>query len=251
MGDVVLNLRNLNLSFHGNKVLEDIELEVKKGEVVTLIGSSGTGKTSLLRCINLLEKPDSGFISLGGLDYDFSSINKKETLNLRRKTAMVFQQYNLFKNKTAIENVMDAQMVVQKKSKKEAYEKSMKELKRVGLEAKVDAYPNQLSGGQQQRVSIARALAVEPEVILFDEPTSALDPELVGEVLKSIEEVAKSGMTIILVTHEMSFAQDISDKVVFMDKGQVAESGRPEQIFKESDNARTQQFLNKFYAAAH
>src|SRR5699024_5481372 len=224
VGDVVLNLRNLNLSFHGNKVLEDINLEVKKGEVVTLIGPSGTGKTSLLRCINLLEKPDSGFISQGGLDYDFSSINKKETLNLRRKTAMVFQQYNLFKNKTAIENVMDAQMVVQKKSKKEAYEKSMEELKRVGLEAKVDAYPNQLSGGQQQRVSIARALAVEPEVILFDEPTSALDPELVGEVLKSIEEVAKSGMTIMLVTHEMSFAQDISDKIVFMDRGRIAES---------------------------
>lgn len=247
----MLSLRNLNLSFGDNQVLDDINLEVEKGEVVTLIGPSGTGKTSLLRCINLLEKPDNGFITLGDLDYDFSTINKKETLNLRRKTAMVFQQYNLFKNKTAIENVMDAQMVVQKKSKKEAYEKSMEELKRVGLESKVDSYPNQLSGGQQQRVSIARALAVEPEVILFDEPTSALDPELVGEVLKSIEEVANSGMTIILVTHEMSFAEDISDKVVFMDRGRVAEAGRPQEIFKQSENARTQQFLNKFYAAVH
>jgi len=251
VGDVMLSLRDLKLSFDGNQVLDDIHLEVKKGEVITLVGPSGTGKTSLLRCINLLENPDSGFIALGDLDYDYSKISKKETLDLRRKTAMVFQQYNLFKNKTAIENVMDAQMVVQKKTKKEAYEKSMEELKRVGLEEKVDAYPRQLSGGQQQRVSIARALAVEPEVILFDEPTSALDPELVGEVLKSIEEVAKSGMTIMLVTHEMSFARDISDKVVFMDRGRIAESGRPEEIFKHSTNARTQQFLNKFYTGVH
>lgn len=236
----MLNIENLNLSFDNNKVLDDISLEVKKGEVITFIGPSGTGKTSLLRCINLLEKPESGSITLGELTYEFGSITKKETLSIRRKTAMVFQQYNLFKNKTVLENVMDAQIVVQKKSKRSAHERSMEELKRVGLDTKANAYPHQLSGGQQQRVSIARALAVEPEVILFDEPTSALDPELVGEVLKSIEEVAKSGMTIILVTHEMSFAKDISDRVIFMDKGKVAEEGPPEQIFNHSENARTQ-----------
>ncbi len=247
----VLNIENLNLSFGDHKVLDDISLEVKKGEVITFIGPSGTGKTSLLRCINLLEKPESGRITLGGLTYDFGSITKKETLALRRKTAMVFQQYNLFKNKTVLENVMDAQIVVQKKPKQAAHDKSMEELTRVGLEAKADAYPHQLSGGQQQRVSIARALAVEPEVILFDEPTSALDPELVGEVLKAIGEVADSGMTIILVTHEMSFAKDISDRVIFMDQGRVAEAGPPEQIFDHSENARTQQFLRKFYTTTH
>ncbi|MFA7744377.1 amino acid ABC transporter ATP-binding protein [Salinicoccus roseus] len=247
----MLNIENLNLSFGDHKVLDDISLEVKKGEVITFIGPSGTGKTSLLRCINLLEKPESGRITLGGLTYDFGSITKKETLALRRKTAMVFQQYNLFKNKTVLENVMDAQIVVQKKSKKTAHDKSMKELARVGLDGKADAYPHQLSGGQQQRVSIARALAVEPEVILFDEPTSALDPELVGEVLKAIGEVADSGMTIILVTHEMSFAKDISDRVIFMDQGRVAEEGPPEQIFNRSESARTQQFLRKFYTTAH
>ncbi|MEZ2458297.1 amino acid ABC transporter ATP-binding protein [Salinicoccus roseus] len=247
----MLNIENLNLSFGDHKVLDDISLEVKKGEVITFIGPSGTGKTSLLRCINLLEKPESGRITLGGDTYDFSSITKKETLALRRKTAMVFQQYNLFKNKTVLENVMDAQIVVQKKPKQVAHDKSMEELVRVGLEGKADAYPHQLSGGQQQRVSIARALAVEPEVILFDEPTSALDPELVGEVLKAIGEVADSGMTIILVTHEMSFAKDISDRVIFMDQGKVAEAGPPEQIFDHSENARTQQFLRKFYTTTH
>lgn len=247
----MLNIENLDLSFNDNKVLDDISLEVKKGEVITFIGPSGTGKTSLLRCINLLERPESGRITLGGDTYDFSSITKKETLALRRKTAMVFQQYNLFKNKTVLENVMDAQIVVQKKPKQVAHDKSMEELVRVGLEGKADAYPHQLSGGQQQRVSIARALAVEPEVILFDEPTSALDPELVGEVLKAIGEVADSGMTIILVTHEMSFAKDISDRVIFMDQGRVAEEGPPEEIFNHSENARTQQFLRKFYTTTH
>ncbi|MHC0552872.1 amino acid ABC transporter ATP-binding protein [Salinicoccus sp. CNSTN-B1] len=247
----MLNIENLDLSFGEHKVLDDISLEVKKGEVITFIGPSGTGKTSLLRCINLLEKPEGGRITLGGDTYDFSSITKKETLNLRRKTAMVFQQYNLFKNKTVLENVMDAQIVVQKKPKQVAHDKSMEELVRVGLEGKADAYPHQLSGGQQQRVSIARALAVEPEVILFDEPTSALDPELVGEVLKAIGEVADSGMTIILVTHEMSFAKDISDRVIFMDQGRVAEEGPPKEIFNHSENARTQQFLSKFYTTTH
>ncbi len=243
----MLLLKNLQISFNDEQVLKGINLTVNKGDVVTLIGPSGTGKTTLLRCINYLEKPDDGEITLGDVHLDYKSIRKKDILKIRRKTAMVFQQYNLFKHKTVIENVMEAQMVVQKKSKKAAYEKSMEELEKVGLLDKINAYPSQLSGGQQQRVSIARALAVEPEVILFDEPTSALDPELVGEVLKVIEAVAKSGITIVLVTHEMSFAQNISTKVVFMDKGKIVEEGTPTEIFNQSSNERTRGFLNQFY----
>ena len=194
-----------------------------------------------------MEKPDDGEVMLAGVHLNYKSVQKKEILKLRRKTAMVFQQFNLFRHKTVVQNVMDAQIAVQKKSKKEAYEKSIIELKKVGLLDKKDMYPSQLSGGQQQRVSIARALALEPEVILFDEPTSALDPELVDEVLKVIENVAKSGMTILLVTHEMSFAQNISTKVVFMDKGKIVEEGPPSQIFENSKEDRTRQFLKSFY----
>ncbi|WP_085993829.1 amino acid ABC transporter ATP-binding protein [Oceanobacillus senegalensis] len=241
----MLTLKDLHVSFNGNEVLKGIDLTVNKGDVVSLIGPSGTGKTTLLRCINYLEKPSKGEISLADIHLNYQSIRKKDVLNLRRKTAMVFQQYNLFKNKTVVENVMEAQMVVQKKSKKEAYEKGIEELEKVGLQDKINSYPSELSGGQQQRVSIARALAVEPEVILFDEPTSALDPELVGEVLKVIEHVAKSGMTIVLVTHEMSFAQKISTKVAFMDKGRIVEEGPPAQIFTNSTMERTKEFVKR------
>ncbi|MFJ8236337.1 amino acid ABC transporter ATP-binding protein [Ureibacillus sp. NPDC094379] len=242
----MLTIRDLHLSFNNNEILKGIDLTVNKGDVVTLIGPSGTGKTTLLRCINCLEKPSKGEITLSNLHFDYKTISKKEILNLRRKTAMVFQQFNLFKNKTVLENVMEAQMVVKGKKKKEAYEKSLEELEKVGLLDKLDSYPSELSGGQQQRVSIARALAMEPEVILFDEPTSALDPELVGEVLKVIEDVARSGMTIVLVTHEMSFAKRISTKIVFMDKGVIVEEGTSKDIFEDSENERTKAFLNHF-----
>ena len=242
----MLAIRDLHLSFNGNEILKGIDLTVNKGDVVTLIGPSGTGKTTLLRCINCLEHPSKGEITLADLQLNYETISKKNILQLRRKTAMVFQQFNLFKNKTVLENVMEAQMVVQGKKKEVAYQKSLEELEKVGLLDKLESYPSELSGGQQQRVSIARALALEPEVILFDEPTSALDPELVGEVLRVIENVARAGITIVLVTHEMSFAQSISTKVVFMDKGVIVEEGTPQFIFEESDNERTKAFLNHF-----
>lgn len=242
----MLAIRDLHLSFNSNEILKGIDLTVNKGDVVTLIGPSGTGKTTLLRCINCLEKPSKGEITLSNLELNYESISKKDILKLRRKTAMVFQQFNLFKNQTVLENVMEAQIIVQGKKKEEAYKKSVEELEKVGLLDKLDSYPSELSGGQQQRVSIARALVLEPEVVLFDEPTSALDPELVGEVLRVIENVARSGMTIVLVTHEMSFAQRISTKVVFMEKGGIVEEGTPQYIFEDSTNERTKAFLNHF-----
>jgi len=246
----MLNIQNLKLSFGDKEVLKGVDLDVNKGDVVTFIGPSGTGKTTILKCINYLVEPSEGQMQLSDIDVDFQNITKKEILQLRRNTAMVFQQFNLFKNKTVVENVMDAQIAVQKKSKKEAHEKSMDLLKKVGLLDKEKEYPSKLSGGQQQRVSIARALAVEPEIVLFDEPTSSLDPELVTEVLKVIERVAKTGVTILLVTHEMDFARKISNKVVFMEAGKVVEQGPPEQIFENSQNERTKQFLKNYYAEA-
>ncbi|MDN7227859.1 amino acid ABC transporter ATP-binding protein [Planococcus sp. N064] len=246
----MLDIQNLRVSFGDVEVLKGVDLAVHKGDVVTFIGPSGTGKTTILKCINYLVEPDEGQMQLSNLAVDFKTINKKEILQLRRNTAMVFQQFNLFKNKTVVENVMDAQIAVQKKPKKVAYEKSMDLLNKVGLAEKANEYPSRLSGGQQQRVSIARALAVEPEVILFDEPTSSLDPELVAEVLKVIEKVAKTGVTILLVTHEMDFARKVSNKIVFMEKGNIVEEGTPEQIFENAQNERTKQFLKNYYAEA-
>lgn len=238
-------LTGITKSFGRHQVLKGIDLTVEKGEVVVILGPSGSGKTTLLRCINYLEKPSGGRIDVGGLTVDCKTADKKDILALRRKTAMVFQQYNLFKHKTALENVMEGLLVVRKLGREEARERSIRLLEKVGLGAKLDAYPSQLSGGQQQRVGIARALALNPEVILFDEPTSALDPELVGEVLAVIRKIAKEGITMIVVTHEMGFAQDVANRVVFMDEGAVVEEGHPNEIFTSPKEERTRQFLKR------
>jgi L-cystine transport system ATP-binding protein len=241
----MIKLTRISKSFGRNQVLKDIDLKVEKGEVVVILGPSGSGKTTLLRCINYLEKPGDGEISIGDYTVNCKHASKKEIHTLRKKTAMVFQHYNLFKHKTALENVMEGLIVVQKLSRNEARERSVQMLVKVGLGEKLNAYPSQLSGGQQQRVGIARALALNPEVILFDEPTSALDPELVGEVLSVIRKIAKEGITMIVVTHEMSFARDVSNHVVFMDGGVIVEEGKPDEIFNAPKEERTKQFLKR------
>ncbi|MCR8635876.1 amino acid ABC transporter ATP-binding protein [Paenibacillus radicis (ex Xue et al. 2023)] len=239
----MIKMSKIKKSFGRNQVLKGIDLTVRKGEVVAILGPSGSGKTTLLRCLNYLEKPDEGSIAIGGFSVDCKRAGKKEIHQLRQRSAMVFQQYNLFKHKTALENVMEGLVVVKKIPKEEAKQRSVELLEKVGLGSKLDAYPSQLSGGQQQRVGIARALALNPEVILFDEPTSALDPELVGEVLSVIRKIAKEGITMIIVTHEMSFAQDVANHVVFMDEGVIVEEGNPYELFNDPKEERTKQFL--------
>lgn len=241
----MIKCENIHKSFGDNEVLKGIDFVVNKGEVVTILGPSGSGKTTLLRCINFLERADRGTIQIGDTTVDVESAKKADILRLRRKSAMVFQLYNLFKNRTVLENIMEGPVVVQKRDKNEVREESLELLKQVGLSDKADAYPSQLSGGQQQRVGIARALALKPEVILFDEPTSALDPELVGEVLNVMRKVAEIGMTMIVVTHEMMFARDIADRVIFMDGGVVVEEGAPKELFDAPREERTRQFLRR------
>lgn len=241
----MIKLKNIQKSFGKHEVLKGIDLDVNKGDVVVILGPSGSGKTTFLRCINYLEKPNSGEIGIDDFSVECKKVTKKDILSLRRKTAMVFQNYNLFKNKTVIENVMEGPVIVQKVPKEEARKKAVEYLEKVGLADKLDYYPSQLSGGQQQRVGIARALALNPEVILFDEPTSALDPELVGEVLETIKNIAKEGITMIVVTHEMGFAREVSNHVVFMADGYVVEQGTPEDMFTHPQHERTKQFLQR------
>ncbi|MGO4271097.1 amino acid ABC transporter ATP-binding protein [Paenibacillus sp. TAF58] len=241
----MITMANITKAFGKHEVLKGINLTVKKGEVVCILGPSGSGKTTLLRCINYLEKPNQGEVTIGDFTINCKRPSKQDINTLRKKTAMVFQHYNLFKHKTVLENVMEGLVVVQKQSKEIARQTSVQMLEKVGLGSKLDAYPSQLSGGQQQRVGIARALALNPEVILFDEPTSALDPELVGEVLEVIQKIAKEGITMIVVTHEMGFAREVSNHVVFMDHGVIVEEGRPQDIFGDAKEERTRQFLKR------
>lgn len=241
----MINLKGIEKSFDGNKVLKGIDLEIKSGEVVALIGPSGTGKTTLLRTINFLEKADKGSITIGDLTIDNENASEKEMIQMRRQTSMVFQNYNLFRNKTILENVMEGLVIVQKKSKAEAEEIARREIERVGMIDKVDQYPVELSGGQQQRIGIARAMALQPKVMLLDEPTSSLDPERSMEVLKVLQKVAKTGMTMVLATHEMDFAKYVSNHVVFMENGLIIEEGTPEQIFEHPQEERTRQFVQE------
>ena len=238
----VINIKNLNKKFGANEVLRDINLTVEKGEVVAIIGPSGSGKSTLLRCMNLLDVPSKGKVIFE--DNELTQHNVQLD-NLRQKMGMVFQNFNLFPHKKVIENVMLAPLLLHKDSKDQLKEKALYLLEKVGLKDKADSYPNQLSGGQKQRVAIARALAMEPDVMLFDEPTSALDPEVVGDVLKVMRQLANEGMTMVIVTHEMNFAKEISDKVVFMADGVVVESGTPQNIFENPQHSRTEKFLSR------
>ncbi len=240
----MLEVINIKKSFGDLHVLKGVDLTIHKGEVVTILGPSGSGKTTLLRCINFLEKAEDGTLVFNNKSYSFNKISKKEIAQIRKNTAFVFQNYNLFANKTALENVTEGLIIARKMRKAEAIEIGKKALDKVGLSDKYDFYPHQLSGGQQQRVGIARAIATNPQVILFDEPTSALDPELIGGVLEVIKELANEGMTMIIVTHEMNFAKNVSTKVIFMDEGVIVEENDPENFFNHPTHERTKQFLN-------
>ncbi len=238
----MIYVNGLKKSFGKHEVLKGINEEIKKGEVVVVIGPSGSGKSTFLRCLNLLEQPTSGKIIFEGNNITDKKININK---IREKMGMVFQQFNLFPHKTVIENIIMAPMKVRGWKKDEAIKKGQELLERVGLLEKKDAYPNSLSGGQKQRIAIARALAMEPDVMLFDEPTSALDPEMVGEVLSVMKSLANDGMTMIIVTHEMGFAKEVGDRILFMDEGNIVESGSPEEIFDNPKNQRTISFLSK------
>ncbi|MGG3470339.1 amino acid ABC transporter ATP-binding protein [Neobacillus pocheonensis] len=238
-------LKELKKSFNKLPVLKGINLKINRGEVVTILGPSGSGKTTLLRCLNFLERPEAGIVQIGNIQVNAEKASKTDMLSIRKQSAMVFQHYNLFAHKTVLENVMEGLIVAKKVKRRDARRISEQVLEKVGLNDKLHFYPSQLSGGQQQRVGIARALALNPEVILFDEPTSALDPELVGEVLSVIKEIAQEGITMVVVTHEMSFAKEVSDRVLFMDGGVIVEEGTPLEIFHAPKEERTRRFLQR------
>ena len=242
---MILEAKGIEKSFGAAKILKGLDLSIDKGDVVAILGRSGSGKTTLLRCLDFLEKADGGTLIFDGVSYDLKTISKKDIRELRKKTGFVFQNYNLFSNMTALENVMEGLVTARKINKKEALETSLSMLEKVGMLEWKDHYPIQLSGGQQQRVAIARALATKPEVIYFDEPTSALDPELTGEVLTVMKKLAEDGMTMIVVTHEMGFARRVANRVVFMEEGRVLEEGDPETIFTSPKEKRTQEFISR------
>lgn len=240
---MMLEIKNLSKSFGEHTVLPGIDLSVNKGDVLAILGPSGSGKTTLLRCMNFLEKADGGKMIFDGEEYDLREIGKKEIAALRKKTAFVFQNYNLFRNKSALQNVTEGLITVRKMPKNQAEEKGLALLRKVGLEDRAASYPHQLSGGQQQRVAIARALATDPEIIYFDEPTSALDPELIGEVLAVMRQLALDGMTMMVVTHEMTFARNVASRVLFMEDGKILEEASAEDFFENPQNERTKAFL--------
>jgi ABC-type polar amino acid transport system ATPase subunit len=241
----MIHMSNVCKRFGGNEVLKNVNLDVATGEVCVIIGPSGSGKTTLLRCINYLEVPDQGTIAVGNITIDTATKPGRDLIReLREHTGMVFQQFNLFPHKTALENITEGLIVVKKIPRVDAIQKGLFWLAKVGLSEKKDAFPAQVSGGQKQRVAIARAMAMEPAVILFDEPTSALDPELVGEVLSVMKQLAQDGMTMVVVTHEMGFAKEVADKVVFMDEGVILEIGTPQEVF-ESSKPRIRSFINQ------
>ena len=241
----MLEIKNIHKSFGDNEILKGVDLAIDKGDVVVILGPSGSGKTTLLRCINFLEKADQGHATFGDIQVDFQNVKKKDVHSIRQRVDFVFQNYNLFTNKTALENVTEGLIIGRKIPKTEAIEIGKKALDKVGLSEKYDAYPSQLSGGQQQRVGIARAVALNPDIILFDEPTSALDPELVGEVLQVMKNIAAEGTTMLVVTHEMGFAKDVANRVIFMDGGVVVEEGSPHDIFVNPKEERTKKFLKR------
>ncbi|NLJ16564.1 MAG: amino acid ABC transporter ATP-binding protein [Clostridiales bacterium] len=242
----MIKISNLSKSFQKNLIVDDVSIQIEKGEVLALIGSSGAGKSTFLRSINCLEKADCGQLDLDGFHVNFTNITKSQKLELRKQTAMVFQHFNLFQHRTALDNVKEGLKIVKKMSDKTATEIALKHLEDVGLSDRVNYYPKHLSGGQQQRVGIARALAMEPKLLLVDEPTSALDPELVGGVLSTIKATAAKGQTMILVSHEMSFVYEVADRVIFMDGGRIVEQGTPDEVFNNPKSPRTEQFLQSY-----
>ncbi len=245
---MTLEVKNLHKHYENREVLKEINFTVNDGDVVAVLGPSGSGKTTILRCINFLEKANEGELIFDGEHFDLSKITKKEIKRLRMKTAFVFQNYNLFLNKTVLENVTLGLIHARGVSRKEAEEKAVSVLEKVGMAGRLDAYPSQLSGGQQQRVAIARALAADPEIIYFDEPTSALDPELIGEVLAVMKRLAEDGMTMIVVTHEMNFARNVSNKIIFMEDGNIIETGASKEFFENPKTQRSREFVNSITA---
>lgn len=241
----MIEVKNISKKFNNNVVLNGIDLNINKGDVVAIIGPSGTGKSTFLRCLNRLEKPESGSISIGDLSVDLARSDKKSLVELRKKTSMVFRGFNLFSKKTALENVMEGLIIVKKMDKKKAEEIAREQLKNVGLLEWANHYPAHLSGGQQQRVAIARALAMEPELLLLDEPTSALDPELVGEVLDTIKKAANEGYTMLLVSHEMNFVKNVATRVIFLENGKIIEDGPPKEVFNHPKSDRVREFFAK------
>ena len=244
----MLEVRNLKKTFGPLRVLDGVSLKMEKGDVTAIIGPSGGGKTTLLRCINFLEMADGGTLIFGGRTYDLSTIGRRDIAAIRMKTGFVFQSFNLFSNKTALQNVTEGLIIARRMPREQARDIAMKALDQVGLKDRADHYPSQLSGGQQQRVAIARAVATSPEIIYFDEPTSALDPELIGEVLSVMRDLASSGMTMLVVTHEMRFARDVSNHVIFMENGRIVEEGPSKAFFENPQEARTRDFLRTISA---